>query len=67
MFSKNNHLSEIFSKSKEKLIKKEELEESVIYNGLNSGAMVLLGNTVINRSACQNQNKCKYWHFPFNM
>ena len=44
MFSKNNHLSEIFSKSKEKLIKKEELEESVIYNGLNSGAMVLLGN-----------------------
>ena len=44
MFSKNNHLSEIFSKSKEKLIKKEELEESVIYNGLNSGSMVLLGN-----------------------
>ena len=44
MFSKNNHLSEIFLKSKEKLIKKEELEENVIYNGLNCGSMVLLGN-----------------------
>ena len=31
MFSKNNHLLEIFLKSKEKLIKKEELEENVIY------------------------------------
>ena len=44
MFSKNNHLLEIFLKSKEKLIKKEELEENVIYNGLNCGSMVLLGN-----------------------
>lgn len=44
MFSKNNHLSELFSKSKEKLIKKEALEESVIYSGLEYGSMVLLGN-----------------------
>ncbi len=44
MFSKNNHLLEIYLKSKEKLIEKENLDENVIYNGLNNGSMVLLGN-----------------------